>query len=210
MNPRHLERVRQLHLVSPRVVGPAPMRWSPMAAALVLMLGCGSFTQPPPPQAAPSTSSPADAEDPLPEGSPVKIHETYRGLYVYRPSSLPDLLVAGPRVIRDQATFEQFHAGLPKQRVQKRRPAPPSDDPLLTAPPFDYDQHMLLVAYRIDVMEPDIHFRDVRRVGDQLRVEVATPSPGDHPAAARIMDIGGYAAIVTDRFDGEVVWQDVE
>jgi len=156
-----------------------------------------------PPEA--TSARPAGAQDTGPSGATAEavVHATYAGHYIYREGNF-GILTSGPRVIKDLETFSSFQSGLPTHRIQKRQPAPPNDDPMLALEP-DFEKHMLLVAYRVDVMTFDIHFEGVERVSDTLLVKVRRPSP-DGAAHARIANIGGYAAILIDRFDGDIVW----
>jgi len=112
---------------------------------------------------------------------------------------------AAPLVIRDAEAYAAFVDTVPTTRVQKKQPAPPSDDPLLQRPPIDFDDHMLLVARRDDMyVGPEI--RQIRPDGDGLSVSVVHPDPGQTVHAARVVDIGTYHAVEVPRVDGEVTW----
>jgi len=110
-----------------------------------------------------------------------------------------------PLVIRDQAAYDAFVDTLPTQRIQKKQPAPPSDDPLLKRPAVDFTQHMLLVALRDDMYVGPV-IRAVRPVASDLLVEVDHPDPGETVYAARAMGVGTYHAVKVPRVDGEVRW----
>ena len=95
------------------------------------------------------------------------VHARHAGFYVHSENRL-GILTGGPSVIRDQRTFERFLSGVPDERIQKRQPAPPNDDSILKLTP-DFDRHMILVAYRVDIMSFNIHFEDIQKDGETLR-----------------------------------------
>ena len=108
-------------------------------------------------------------------------------------------------VIRDQAAYDQFVGQIPTKRVQKRQPAPPSEDPLLKKPAVDFAKHMLLVVGRDDMyVGPKI--ASVSRNDAGLAVVVELPDPGDSAMAARVLGMGRYHAVKVERVEGPVKW----
>ncbi len=151
-----------------------------------------TFGNPPPP--------PGHAECPGKVGQAVKIHRRFRGRV---------LLGAGPNaseplVIRSQAELEAFVVRLPKEEVQKKQPAPPSQDPLLHKPAIDFARHLVLIALRTDTMYVHPVFLVPRLHAGSLVVEVVQPPLGDTAMAAARSDVGTYAAIVIDKHDGAI------
>ena len=55
-------------------------------------------------------------------------------------------------IIRSQADYEAFLIRIPRNKITKVNPAPPSDDPLLGKPVIDFESHMMLVALRAGTM----------------------------------------------------------
>jgi hypothetical protein len=108
-------------------------------------------------------------------------------------------------VIRDEQGFHRFIARIPEKIMNFVPSPPPSKDPLLQRPNIDFDKHMVLV---IISHEPNC-FIDL----DIVRIELASKAmkvfchysePG--PVVQKIISYGAYCAVVTRRFDGEVVF----
>lgn len=162
----------------------------------LLLLGCPSDPAPEPTPAAtpaPKPSEPSSAE------APVTPRVSYSGrIYVGN--------VGGglsPRVIRTQADYERFVSALPQRKIQKKRPAPPSDDPLLALPKIDFSQEILIVALR-DSMYVHPELGPIVAKGDDLEVQVVYPPLGDTVMAAAMHGVGVYAAVVVPSCPGEV------
>ena len=162
-------------------------------AAISVLPACPSPSPPPP---APSASGTGVLVDP--DGAPVAVAASYQGHVMVPDEELP------PRVVRDRAAFDAFVSLIPKERIQKKQPAPPSDDPLLSSPPIDFSRQMLLVAFRTTTMYVHPELERPRMEGGKLVVDVAHPPLDDaaHPAAMH--GVGTYCAIVVRAFDGEV------
>lgn len=151
-----------------------------------------TFGNPPPP--------PYHAECPGQAGSAVIVHKSFRGHVQH----------SGPSrtlVIKNDEELAAFVSTIPKNRIQKKQPAPPSDDPLLGKPAIDFNKHMLLVALRGNTMYVHPTLDVPRLVGAQLVVDVTEPPLGDTRHAAAMQGIGTYAAILIDRHPGEITFK---
>ena len=67
---------------------------------------------------------------------------------------------------------------------------------------------MLLVAVRGDSLHVVPELRDPRRRDGRLVVTVVLPPPGDTAERAARGDIGTYHAVLVERFDGAVVFEE--
>jgi hypothetical protein len=108
-------------------------------------------------------------------------------------------------VIRDEQSFHRFIARIP-DKVMNFVPSPqPSNDPLLQRPKIDFDKHMVLV---IISHEPncfiDLDIVRVELTSKAMEVLCHYSEPG--PVIQKIISYGAYCAVVTRRFDGEVVF----
>jgi hypothetical protein len=161
----------------------------------MLAVACG---REPPPSSSPSPRPPE--EKPVAPNDPtteLMISQQWEG--VIRIEDTAGDAVTG-LVIRDDAAYDAFIARLPEKRVQKRQPAPPSDDPMLARPAIDFATDMLVVVMRRDTLDsPGL----ARIVLDGGRVVVTHASPPPAPAAMP-HGIGGYTAARVPRADGEL------
>lgn len=155
---------------------------------------------PPPP--------PSRAECPGQPGAAVSIHTRYRGRVLVG-ASLPgaDRQAMKPLVIKSQKELDAFVASIPDKEITKKQPSPPSTDPLLAGIEIDFDQRMLLVAFRTSTMYVHPVFAVPRVAGQTLHARVVNPPLGDSAMAAARSDVGTYAAIVIDKHDGEVAFE---
>lgn len=108
-------------------------------------------------------------------------------------------------VIRDEQSWHRFIAHIP-DKVMAFVPSPtPSNDPLLQHPKIDFDKHMVLV---IISHEPNC-FIDLDIVGIELTskaMEVLCHYSEPGPVVPKAISYGAYCAVVTRRFDGDVVF----
>ena len=118
-------------------------------------------------------------------------------------------------VVRDDAAYDALIARLPERKIQKKQPAPPSDDALLKRPAVDFSSEMLVVAVCGTFYCP-ISLEGWRVEGDTLIVSHATPGEeeGSGMAARPIgmdgVDVyGNYAAGVVPSHDGDVTFENV-
>jgi hypothetical protein len=108
-------------------------------------------------------------------------------------------------VIRDEQTFHRFIAYIPDKVMDFVPSPPPSNDPLLQRPKIDFDKYMVLV---IISHEPNC-FIDLDIVGIELtskamKVLCRYSDPG--PVVPKAISYGAYCAVVTRRFDGDIVF----
>jgi hypothetical protein len=108
-------------------------------------------------------------------------------------------------VIRDEQSFHRFIAYIPDKVMAFVPSPPPSNDLLFQRPKIDFEKLMVLV---IISHEPNC-FIDLDIVGIELtskamKVLCRYSEPG--PAVPKVISYGAYCAVVTRRFDGEVVF----
>ena len=105
-------------------------------------------------------------------------------------------------IIRSQAAYEAFVARIPKRKITRTRPAPPSDDPLLRKPPIDFERRMILAAIRSDTMYISPNFESVTADQRGLSVRITDPGLGDTKTLNQQEGIGTYRAIVIPKREG--------
>lgn len=138
----------------------------------------------------------------------VHVHARYAG-YVRLPHIDPSQVLAREAlVVRDRSAFDAFVDRIPEHRLQKRQPAPPSDDPLLDRPPVDFERRTMVVLIRGDTPWGTIEVKSLHREGDRVRVHREHPPLPDEGPLAQPMGIGTYVALVVDRFDGPLLVDD--
>lgn len=191
-----------------------------LALASLLLLatpGCADKTPPPnsarpkgaqPRAALAKTATKVAAKQPLKvAGAALAIAKSYTGrvrLAMKMPGAKAE--ASGGQVLRDQASYEAFIKRIPTKRVTKRRPAPPSDDPLLKRPAVDFGKQMVIVFDRDDMYVGPQIVRVVAK-GSGAVVKVVLPDPGKSAMMARVMDVGTYHAVVVPKVSGEVSFE---
>jgi hypothetical protein len=183
-------------------------------AALLAISGCNKEN--PPPRSAKKeadktlankTAAKTASAHKTAEPSELKLEIAYRGriwLPVKAPGAKPSPH-AGV-VIRDQAAYDALIKRIPKKRVTKKRPAPPSSDPLLKQPVIDFEKKMLVVVTRDDMyVGPAI--KRIRKGAGGVIVEVALPDAGNSKMMARVIGVGTYHAVVVPKAGGKAVFQ---
>ena len=108
-------------------------------------------------------------------------------------------------VIRDEQSFHRFIARIPEKVMDFVPSPPPSNDPLLQRPKINFAKHMVLV---IISHEPncfiDLDIVVIEPTSKAMEVHCHYSEPG--PAVNKVISYGAYCAVVTRRFDGEVVF----
>jgi hypothetical protein len=108
-------------------------------------------------------------------------------------------------VIRDEESFHRFIARIPDKVMVFLSSRPPSNDPLLQRPKIDFDKHMVLVI----ISHKSNCFIDLDIVGIELTsnaMEVLCRYSEPGPVVPKVISYGAYCAVVTHRFDGDVVF----
>ena len=150
------------------------------------------------------------------------IFQRFRGIYDTRlsqphPQGLPVAFIKAPSadglirfhkeecVIRDEQNLDRFIARIPDKVMAFEPSPPPSSDPLLQRPAIEFDKHMVVA---IISHEPnrfiDLNIVDVELTSKAMEVHCQYSEPG--PAVPKVISYGAYCAVVTRRFDGEVVF----
>ncbi len=117
-------------------------------------------------------------------------------------------------VVRDDASYDALLARIPKTNIQKKQPADPNNDPLLTRPAIDFTGEMLVVAVCGTFYCP-ITLKEFRIEGDTLIVTYEAPGEDEDTAAMAVRPIsmngadayGNYAAGIAPAHDGEVTFE---
>lgn len=184
--------------------------WSRKACGVVLLcagaLGCPSAD--PEPGAHPSSTpaaspAPADPE----EGAVIQIEQTFTGwVSMGMPGPGADVPASGTRVIQSAEEFQSFVSAIPTKRIQKRQPAPPSNDPLLKDPQLDFSTHTMIVIERSSMyIGPEIERVEAKGTGAHVLYRL--PPLGETVYAAAVMDMGTYVAILVPKLEGEVSFE---
>jgi hypothetical protein len=153
-----------------------------------------------PPAAPPTTGGAAlEAFDPA---------RTYGGRIAVPP---PDKVTSF--VVHDDGAYDNLLERIPKNKIQKKRPADPSDDAILKRPAVDFSNEMIVVAV-CGTFYCEIDLKGYRVEGDTLTVIIE--APGEDPGlamGARPIGMNGedaygnYAAAVVPAHAGDVVFE---
>ena len=109
----------------------------------------------------------------------------------------------GWAALRTQQEYQDFVARIPRQRLQMKQPAPPSTDPLLHLPPFDFERDALIVAWS-DNVYVITSIEDVRRQGEDLEIDLSFNQPGNLKARATPHGFGHYHLLRVESFKGQL------
>ena len=107
-------------------------------------------------------------------------------------------------IIKTQAQYEAFLSKVPKHRISKTNPAPPSKDPLLKKPPIDFNEYMMLVVIRADSMYVAPKIESVVAQKDALFVHITDPDLGETRFLNQRQGVGSYFAIVVPKHAGPI------
>jgi len=102
-------------------------------------------------------------------------------------------------VIRNEEDLKSFVMRIPKYRIQKRQPAPPSEDPLLNGRTISFETHMMVVSIRNENMYAVAPIAKIEKEADRLIVYRTKPDLQDIKQYATMAGIGTYHAIVIPR-----------
>lgn len=138
----------------------------------------------------------------------IEVYENYFGMYSF-PMDMEtwEVIALPPRVIRNQEEFIAFKESIPQYEMTKKNPPPESNDPLLTLETIDWSSKMMLVIFSfdpntfIDIEILNVHIKEGKM---QATAQYVIPDPME--IHQKIVDYGLYAALVVDRFEGEVVF----
>ena len=108
----------------------------------------------------------------------------------------------GCLAIHNQAEYDRFVERIPKERVQMKEPAPPSEDPLLKKPAVDFQEHAL-VAVWTESIHIGCRIENTRRVGDDLEIRVDFTAPPDWRNYAGPYHYGQYHLLRVPAFAGQ-------
>jgi len=108
-----------------------------------------------------------------------------------------------PSTVKNDSEYDTFIAQIPEKRVQKRQPAPDSEDPMLKRPPVDFETQMLLVVRSGSIYE----FPKISEVLDtpaEREVIYTIPPVENLEMMAQPGGVGRYAAVLVAKTDGAV------
>lgn len=142
------------------------------------------------------------------EENTVQTYESYFGMYSFpMDGETWDAQELPPVVIRTAEEFEDFRASIPEYEMTPRNPPPKSDDPLLTGSPADWSSRMMVAVFSLDQNTfIGLNIKEVAVKEGKLVVTYEYILPDPREIHQKIIDYGLYAALVIDRFDGEVVF----
>lgn len=109
----------------------------------------------------------------------------------------------GWQAIRSQAEYEAFLARIPTEKLAKKLPAPPSDDPLLQKPVIDFDKYALVAAWSENVHVKSV-VQKVVPSGEDLNVEISFDAPSDYKVYQAPSHYGVYHLVRVNHFAGQL------
>lgn len=109
----------------------------------------------------------------------------------------------GWQVLRTQQDYDDFVTRVPTVVLQKRQPAPASEDPLLQRPAVDFEQNFLLAIWSHNV-HVDAKVLNAQRSGADLEVDLAFGAPSNYQAYAAPYGYGQYHLVAVPIFSGEL------
>jgi hypothetical protein len=178
------------------------------------LAGCNAKVSTDTPAPAPDDTAPQqrEKEDAMTSSESVDVEAQvrYAGYVRLAHFDPAEVLEREALVVRDRGELEAFIERIPKTRLQKRQPAPPSEDPLLEHPEIDFDRHCMIVLIRGDTPWGGIEVQEMQRDGDRLRIRREHPPLPEGGPMAQPLGIGAYVALVVDRFEGPLVVDEVE
>lgn len=115
----------------------------------------------------------------------------------------------GWQVLRTQKDYDDFVARVPTVVLQKRLPAPASNDPLLKKPGVDFEETFLFAVWSHNV-HVDAKVLNVQKVGVDLEVDLAFGAPSDYRAYAAPDGYGQYHLVAVPPFTGELKIESIQ
>lgn len=107
----------------------------------------------------------------------------------------------GCAALHNQAEYDQFVERIPKERLQMKQPAPPSDDPLLLKPVIHFEQQTLLAVWSENV-HIGCRIGAIHRDGEDVKVEVDFEVPPDYRNYSAPYGFGQYHVLALPAFSG--------
>lgn len=111
----------------------------------------------------------------------------------------------GLTVVRDQKGYDAFLDRIPTRRIQKKEPAPPSQDPLLKRPEVDWSKYVGIVAYSNNIhTEVTIEELRLEPDGESVQVKVRRFLPPGAEHGARPYGYGQYDFVLIEKRSGAI------
>ena len=147
------------------------------------------------------------AASPPPTNETIAIVQEFRGRVFQRRSLVAtDTPEDTTLLIRTQEDFENFVARIPKRAIQKKQPAPPSQDPLLSQETLDSGL-MMLVSMRFDNNYAYAPINKVEKSADAIHAWYSLPPLGETAMYASMSGVGTYHAVLIPADATTVVFQ---
>ncbi|MCW5871594.1 MAG: hypothetical protein KIS61_30360, partial [Candidatus Eremiobacteraeota bacterium] len=108
----------------------------------------------------------------------------------------------GCLAIHTQAEYDAFVERIPKERIQMKQPAPPSQDPFLRQPRVNFQEHSLVAVWTENV-HIGCKITETRREGNDLKVKVDFEVPPDYRNYAAPYGFGQYHVLEVPSFPGK-------
>lgn len=109
----------------------------------------------------------------------------------------------GWQLIRSQQDFDKFIERVPRERLQKRQPAPPSGDPILEHPQVDFQEYSLVAVWSHNwAIVPRIDSSNLE--GNDLKVELVYHTPKDYRNYQAPNNHGRYLVMQVPKVSGEL------
>ena len=85
---------------------------------------------------------------------------------------------------------------IPAKKIQKKQPAPPSEDPLHNGKTIDFSKNRLLVSFRYDNMYALAPITDVREESGMILADRTLPDLGETMMMSSMSGVGTYYAVI--------------
>lgn len=119
-------------------------------------------------------------------------------------ASKQEVVLDAPVIVRNARDYDAFVARIPAREISKTNPSPPSADPLLKKPEFDFQKQMLIAVICAQSMYLPPEIASVRAAGDALEVTVVERERGGWTSLNEARGIGTYSAVVVAKCAGAV------
>ena len=145
----------------------------------------------------------------VPNHASIHFVQEFRGRIFSRKQLVPQNSIPEKNTltIRTQEEFDQFIARIPAKIIQKKQPAPPSEDPLRTQTHFD-SQYMMLVSMRFDNNYAYAPISKIEKSPEAIHVWYSVPPLGESAMYASMSGVGTYHAILIPAEETQVVFHE--
>ena len=110
-------------------------------------------------------------------------------------------------IIRNDKEFDAFVARIPKKRIQKKNPAPDTDDSFVGGERIDFEKSILLVSIRDENMYSQAPIVRVYESNDKVKVKIEKPVDEERAMMASMGGVGTYYAVQIPLVTKEIMFE---